>query len=152
MRLLTPSETVDRPIETVAKTADVPAAKPALGPAVKADSGQVLAQAESAVKNWANAWANQDLRAYFKAYADEFIPAGKLSRTQWEKQRRGRIEGKSKISVRIEGLEIVLKGSAATATFNQHYQAKGLSESTRKTLELVQRGDSWKIVSERVGG
>ena len=109
-------------------------------------------EAEAAVQNWVAAWSNKDLKAYFNAYGKDFDPAGGASRSAWEAERRARIEGKSKISVRLEGLQVVVNGNKATAKFRQDYRANGIAISSRKTLELVKRGDGWKIVREAVGG
>jgi ketosteroid isomerase-like protein len=125
-------------------TASAGAPKPAFDTAA-------VKEAEAAVQNWVNAWSAKDVKTYLAAYAKEFTPSGKLSRSEWESERRGRIEGKAKISVRIEGLEIVVNGSKATAKFRQNYRANGIAISSRKTLEMVKHGDVWKIVRESVG-
>jgi ketosteroid isomerase-like protein len=125
-------------------TASAAAPKPALDTAA-------VKEAEAAVQNWVSAWSAKDVKTYLAAYAKEFTPAGKLSRSEWESERRGRIEGKAKISVRIEGLQIVVSGGKATAKFRQDYRANGIAISSRKTLEMVRHGDGWKIVRESVG-
>jgi tetratricopeptide (TPR) repeat protein len=109
-------------------------------------------QAEAAVQSWVAAWSSKDLRGYFSAYSKDFSPSGGASRSAWEAERRSRIEGKSKISVRLEGLQVVVNGNKATAKFRQDYRANGIAISSRKTLELVKYNDGWKIVREVVGG
>lgn len=109
-------------------------------------------EAQAAVQNWVTAWSNKDLKAYFSAYSSDFSPAGGASRSVWEAERRSRIEGKAKISVRIEGLEVTVNGNKATAKFRQEYRANSLAISSRKTLELSKQADGWKIVREAVGG
>lgn len=125
-------------------TASAAAPKPVLDTAA-------VKEAEAAVQNWVSAWSAKDVKTYLAAYAKDFTPAGKLSRSEWESERRGRIEGKAKISVRIEGLQIVVNGNKATAKFRQDYRANGIAISSRKTLEMVKHGDGWKIVRESVG-
>jgi len=137
------------PVATVPQP--VAPAKPESAPA-KATNDAAAHDAEAAVQNWAAAWSNKDLKAYFNAYAKDFSPAGGASRSTWESERRSRIEGKSKIAVRLEGLQVVVNGNKATAKFRQDYRANGIAISSRKTLELVKHGDSWKIVREAVGG
>ena len=128
-------------------------AKPEPAPApVKPNNEVATREAEAAVQNWVAAWSSKDLKAYFNAYGKDFDPAGGASRSAWEAERRSRIEGKSKISVRLEGLQVVVNGNKATAKFRQDYRANGIAISSRKTLELVKHGDGWKIVREAVGG
>lgn len=109
-------------------------------------------EAELAVQNWGTAWSNKDLKGYFNAYGKDFVPGGGVSRSAWEAERRARIESKSKIVVRLDGLQVTVNGNKATAKFRQDYRANGISISSRKTLDLVKQGDGWKIVREAVGG
>jgi ketosteroid isomerase-like protein len=109
-------------------------------------------EAETAVQNWVTAWSNKDLKTYFNSYSSDFRPTGGASRIVWEAERRSRIEGKTKIFVRAEGLQVAVNGSKATAKFRQDYRANGIAISSRKTLELVKQADGWKIVREAVGG
>lgn len=91
------------------------------------------------------------MNAYLGAYGRDFDPPGNLSRQAWEEERRKRILGKSRISVKLSELNVSVKGSAATAKFRQDYVANSLSASSRKTLELVKSGDRWLIVKEHSG-
>ena len=109
-------------------------------------------EVEQAVQTWANAWGSKDLKAYFAAYGRDFDPAGKLSRSQWEEERRARIEGKATISVKLTDVQTLVRGNSALVKFRQDYRANGIAISSRKTLEMVRQGDSWKIVREAVGG
>ena len=140
------------PVAAPAREAAVPA-KPEPAPApAKPTKDAATRDAEAAVQNWVAAWSDKDLKAYFNAYGRDFDPAGGASRSAWEAERRSRIEGKSKISVRLEGLQVVVNGNKATAKFRQDYRANGIAISSRKTLDLVKVGNSWKIVREAVGG
>ena len=133
---------------TPAKTAPAPApAAPA-----KPVNDAATREAEAAVQNWVAAWSNKDLKGYFNAYGKDFTPGGGASRSAWEAERRSRIEGKSKISVRLEGLQVTVNGSKATAKFRQDYHANGIAISSRKTLELSKQSDGWKITREAIGG
>jgi tetratricopeptide (TPR) repeat protein len=105
---------------------------------------------EAAVANWAKAWAAQDMKAYLGAYVKEFDPPGKMSRSDWESERRQRIVGKSKITVRIEKLAVQVNGETAVAKFQQSYKSGTFSVSSRKQLDLVKAGDRWLIVREAV--
>ena len=139
------------PVATAREAAVPTKPEPAPAPA-KPTKDAATRDAEAAVQNWVAAWSDKDLKAYFNAYGKDFDPAGGASRSAWEAERRSRIEGKSKISVRLEGLQVVVNGNKATAKFRQDYRANGIAISSRKTLDLVKVGNNWKIVREAVGG
>lgn len=107
--------------------------------------------AEAAVQAWARAWAAKDMKTYLGAYGKEFDPPGSMSRAAWEQERHLRITSKSKISVKLENLSVSVSGNTAVARFRQDYKANGLSVSSRKTLDLVRKGDRWQIIKESTG-
>ena len=109
-------------------------------------------EAEAAVRAWASAWAAKDMKNYLGAYAKEFDTPGSMSRKEWEEDRRVRIESKAKITVKLDALKVETNGDKATVKFRQDYRADKLAVSSRKTLQLVKRGDRWQIVRETVGG
>ena len=138
----------------VAKPAPVPAvvAVPAPAPAPAAASvTDAEKQIESAVRGWADAWAAKDMAGYLASYGANFDPPGSQERKVWEADRRARIVGKSRISVKLSNLTVTVKGAAATAKFKQDYSADSLNVSSRKTLDLVKVGDRWLIVKESTG-
>jgi ketosteroid isomerase-like protein len=162
----TPSPAPSPAVVAQAKPAQEPAAKPAPmsepaarpareAPVPAQTSGVDTASArevEQSVQAWAAAWSAKDMRAYFASYSRDFDPAGKHSRSEWEEERRSRIEGKASISVKLSEMQAQVRGNNAVARFRQDYRANGISISSRKTLELVRQGDNWKIVREAVGG
>ncbi len=135
-------------------TPPAPAAPPAKPPATKADDepsqGDTKA-VEAAVRKWAEAWSDKNLKVYFSSYGKDFEPPGDSKRSAWENDREARIMGKSKISVRLDGLKITVNGNKAIAKFRQYYKADELAVSSRKTLELTKYGDQWRITRESVG-
>ncbi|MGC1172484.1 L,D-transpeptidase Cds6 family protein, partial [Polaromonas sp.] len=98
------------------------------------------------------AWAAKDMNAYLAAYGKDFDTPGNQTRKAWEEERRARIVGKSKISVKVSDLSVDVKGSKATAKFKQDYSADALHISSRKTLEMSRAGERWLIVRESTGG
>lgn len=132
-------------------TPPAPAPVPAPAPE-KAAANPATAEIESAVRAWAGAWAAQDMDGYLGAYGSDFKPAGGQSRKAWEEERRARIVGKSTISVGVQNLIVNVSGDTATAKFRQSYRADNLNVNSRKTLDMVRHGGSWKIVKETVGG
>ena len=107
---------------------------------------------EKAVRNWVAAWEGQNFDAYLGAYAKSFQPKGQGSRAAWEKERRARIVGRSKIEVDISDLTIKLEGDKAQARFRQNYKSGNLDISSRKTLDMVNQAGHWAIVRESTGG
>lgn len=140
------------PAAVAAATPAKPAPAPVPAVPAKPVNDAAAREAEAAVQAWVAAWSNKDLKGYFNAYGKDFTPGGGASRSAWEAERRSRIEGKSKIAVRLEGLQVTVNGSKATAKFRQDYRANGIAISSRKTLELSKQGDSWKITREAIGG
>ena len=92
------------------------------------------------------------MKAYLAAYADDFDPPGEQSRKNWEEERRVRIVGKARISVRLSDLQIQAQGNKAVVRFRQAYSADNLNVSSRKTLEMRKAGERWLIVRESTGG
>jgi len=125
-----------------------PIPSPAPATAAAANAGR---EVESAVQAWAAAWAAKDVRTYLASYGRDFDPPGNQKRSAWEEERKQRILGKSKISVKVEGLSVKVEGSRATAKFRQDYRADGVSKGTRKVMEFVKTGDRWLIVRESTG-
>ena len=130
--------------------APAPAPRPAPPAAVIAGAGNSR-EVEAAVQAWAAAWSSKDVGGYLGAYGKEFDPPGKASRKSWEDERRARIVGKNRISVKVSEIAVSVNGDRATARFKQAYSADALNVSSRKTLDLVKAGDRWLIVRESTG-
>nr|WP_225783579.1 tetratricopeptide repeat protein [Xenophilus sp. Marseille-Q4582] len=134
-----------------AAVADAPSAKE--GPATPSVAdAPAQAAVEKAVRDWAAAWAAQDMKAYLGAYASTFEVPGGASRAAWEEERRQRIVGKSGIEVQLQQLQVSVDGDKAVARFLQIYKADALNVRSRKTLNLQQQGGAWRITREAVGG
>ncbi len=136
------------PAPAAAKPAPAPAATPA--PAAAASSAAEK-DVETAVKNWAAAWAAKDMTGYLGSYGKDFTTPKGESRKSWEEDRRARIVGKSRITVKLDNLSVAVDGNKATAKFRQAYSADSLNVSSRKTLDLVKAGERWVIVRESTG-
>ncbi len=90
------------------------------------------------------------MSAYLGAYGKDFDAPG--GRKSWEEERKKRILGKSKISVKVSNLEVKVNGAKAQARFKQDYDADSLSINSRKTLDFVKVDNRWMIVREATGG
>ena len=140
---------------SAAATAAPPAASaasatPAPAPPPVAVNGAVK-EVEAAVRAWAEAWSEKDVSAYLGSYGQKFDTPGNQSRKAWETDRRARIVGKSRISVKLSNLSVAVQGSTAVAKFKQDYSANSLNVSSRKTLDLAKVGERWVIVKESTG-
>jgi tetratricopeptide (TPR) repeat protein len=122
---------------------------PSSAPAAASSAGEK--DVETAVRNWAAAWSAKDMAGYLASYGKDFDPPGKTDRKTWEEDRRSRISGKSRISVKLSDLTLAVNGNKATAKFKQIYNADALNVTSRKTLDLVKAGDRWVIVRESTG-
>ncbi|MEQ1536381.1 MAG: tetratricopeptide repeat protein [Burkholderiaceae bacterium] len=137
-----------KPVAPIATAPVAPTPAPAL-PAAVASSDKDI---EQAVQAWAKAWSSKDMNAYLGAYAKNFDTPKNLPRKAWEEERRDRIMGKSRISVKVSDLVTKTNGNTAVVKFRQSYDADALSTSSRKTLELNKVGDRWLIAKETTGG
>ena len=146
-----PAKTI--PPVAVAAPSAVPAAAPAAPPAASpsADARQAdHAAIEKAVQDWAKAWGDKDMARYYAAYANNYTPATRVTRAQWESDRRIRIVSKKSISVQVREMKISSNGETASARFQQLYTSDNLKGSSRKTLDMVRLGNRWLIVRESV--
>jgi tetratricopeptide (TPR) repeat protein len=135
------------PTKPPAAAPAAPAAAPVAAPAA---SGNAEAEITSVVQNWASAWSAKNMDSYLGAYGKDFDAPG--GRKSWEEERKKRILGKNKISVKLSGISVAVTGNTAKARFKQDYDADALSVSSTKTLNLVKAGDRWVIVKETSGG
>jgi tetratricopeptide (TPR) repeat protein len=143
-----PAPVAAAPAVTPVPSAPAPAPAATQAPAATGAEKEV----EAAVRGWAQAWSGKDMSGYLGSYGQNFAPPGKQARKAWEEDRRARIVGKSKISVKLSNMSISVQGGKATARFKQDYSADSLNISSRKTLDLAKAGDRWVIVKESTGG
>ncbi len=147
----TPTPSATAPAAATPPAASAPAAAPpAPSTPEPAAASNASKDVEAAVRAWARAWSAKDVKGYLAAYGKEFNPPGNASRSAWETERRQRIGGKSKITVKLDNLSVSVNGDKAVAKFRQDYRADALAVSSRKTLDLVKSGDRWLIVRESV--
>jgi ketosteroid isomerase-like protein len=106
----------------------------------------------AAVRGWARAWSEQDVKSYLNYYASDFETPKGESRKAWADERHQRIEGKDSIEVKVESPQVSVKGDTATVKFRQIYTSNRLKADSRKVLTLVKQGGKWQIKQERSGG
>ena len=127
------------------------AAKPAPAPvpAAQPSAAQLEKDAERSVMAWASAWSKRDINAYLDAYSSDFDP-GRLSLSDWKKQRTDRIVPRKRIKVVVSQLKVTVNGSTAIADFEQDYSSDTFNGSSDKRLSLALEGGRWLIVKESV--
>lgn len=106
------------------------------------------ATANAVLQAWADAWSRRDVDAYLAAYAPDHVGRGAPDAEAWRSQRRARIEGRSRIEVRLSGLRARADAGRIVSTFVQSYRADGLQETVRKRVVLAPSGERWLIVEE----
>jgi tetratricopeptide (TPR) repeat protein len=137
-----------------AKTPAVsPATSPTNAPAITAATASESAETQisAAIRGWAEAWSSKDVLGYLSYYSTDFETPDKLTRADWEAQRKARIESPASISVNVKISKISIIGNEATAVFQQKYKSDRFSSDNTKTIKLVRVGDRWMIRSERGG-
>ena len=161
-----PAASAPAPVPTPVAAAPKPPTLPAPAPAAATVPAVVVtppasaalpaskdgeAEVEAAVRNWAAAWSAKDMTGYLGSYGKDFDPPGKAERKAWEEDRKSRIIGKSRISVKLSDMAISVNGGKAVVKFRQAYSADSLNVTSRKTLDLVKAGNKWVIVRESTG-
>ena len=147
-----PEAVVASPAPKVVPVASAPAVAPKATAGISAAASSAEKDVEALVRTWAAAWAGKDMNSYLASYGKDFATPRGQARKAWEDDRRSRITGKSRISVKIDNLEVTVKGDKATAKFKQIYSADSLNVSSRKTLNVAKLADRWVIVKESSGG
>jgi tetratricopeptide (TPR) repeat protein len=123
-------------------------------PVKPADAAQTGSNDEilKTVHNWAQAWSSRNTNKYLSMYAKDFKTPGNETRSNWEKQRRERIDKPQPIVVTIINPKLkMVDETHASVSFVQSYRSGKLKSVTRKTLMLTRENDAWKIQSEQTG-
>jgi hypothetical protein len=115
-----------------------------------ASSASDTEQIDEVVHTWAQSWDRGDVSQYLDQYASDFIPAGGLTRTQWEQQRRTRLKTSAIRHVMLRDLQVDVASNVAQAQFTQHYLDMDLISTARKRLTLVKQAGTWKIHEEQI--
>lgn len=109
------------------------------------------AQISAAIQSWATAWSGKDVLGYLSFYSTDFETPDKLTRAEWEAQRKVRIEAPASINVNVKIQKITVDGNEATVVFQQKYKSDKLASNNLKTVKLIKSADRWMIRSERGG-
>jgi Tfp pilus assembly protein PilF len=104
---------------------------------------------ESFINNWRDAWSEQNVNDYLKHYSKAFKPSKGLSLSNWENQRRERIETPESIRISVENLKVKFQSSQlAIITFKQTYVTSKLQSVDFKRIHLARLNGRWSIAKE----
>lgn len=103
------------------------------------------------VEKWIAAWNKKDINGYLAVYADNFVPAQGLSRSQWENLRKKRVGKQGGISTVLKNITpIQCNGKSTDVSFTQEYGSEDYRDVVEKTLSMEYVGGEWKILKETV--
>lgn len=103
------------------------------------------------VEKWIAAWNKKDINGYLGVYADTFVPAQGLSRTQWENLRKKRVGKQGGISTVLKNITPAqCNGKNSEVSFTQEYGSDDYRDVVEKTLSMEYVGGAWKILKETV--
>jgi len=105
-----------------------------------------------ALQQWRKAWVEQDVEAYFSAYAEQFEPEKSYADlAAWKASRRNAIVYKKNIHIDIQDLRIThLEEDRARLEFTQIYNSKAIHERDRKLLLMQRFASNWRIIREMI--
>ncbi len=118
-------------------------------------SGGHLAQQQeteivNSLKNWATAWSSQDVDGYLNSYSRDYAPSNGLSHEQWSQKRRELIGKAQWLKIDLENIQLEeVRENLVNVTFDQVYLSNTYSDHSKKEIQLVRKGDDWKIESEK---
>lgn len=137
-------------VMTAPEPAATAAAAPPLPTAASMPSADIEAEVLATLRSWVDAWSSQDVEAYLSHYAPSFVPADGRSRESWTILRRKRVSGPQFIDIRIARPQVTRTGEdRASVEFEQSYRSDGYADQVIKRLDLVKRGERWKILLEQ---
>jgi tetratricopeptide (TPR) repeat protein len=115
-----------------------------------AADAQTRADLVATVREWARAWATQDVDRYLGFYAPGFRPESGQARSAWAAGRRSRLQAPKFIEVAVSDVSVQISGSGrAAVTFTQVYRSDRYQDQARKRVEMTLNEENWKIVRER---
>ena len=100
------------------------------------------------LKSWEAAWEQQDIEAYLRFYAPEFV-SGEYDLAGWRKYKTELFQSVKKVSVERSAVKIQTPEKQVwNVTFKQVYQADGYQDTGLKTMTIVGFPGDLKIFKE----
>ena len=97
---------------------------------------------------WLKAWQAKKLRYYLTFY-DQSFSSGGMNKKKWGSHKAYLNRVYKVIRVQAKDISITMNGSRATVRFTQHYRSDWHRDVGIKTLDLIKRGDKWRITGEK---
>ena len=116
-------------------------------PALPFDQAEVIA----AIKDWSQAWSDQNYGNYISAYSNDFQPDNRYpDYDAWAAVRKKKIESPDWIEVSVSNIEIIEPDTTGNtmARFRQSYNSKNYQDVALKQLIIGHENDSWLILKE----
>ena len=135
-------------VASVAPVIIKPSADAKLAPA-NASAPSVEPSIAAFVSGWARTWSEGDVEKYLAAYSPAFVPADGITRKAWEAQRRQRVDKGRAIVVKVRDIRVEnASATRATVVFEQQYSARGVTDLSKKTLQVESLDGAWRITRE----
>ncbi len=102
-----------------------------------------------ALENWKDSWENGDLKAYFDAYSDSFIPPDQTGLARWKKKRKNSLTRPKFIHIDlIDPVIEMIQPDKIAITFQQIYESDRYADTVIKKLTFNREQNGWKIIRE----
>jgi len=104
-----------------------------------------------AVESWRAAWSAGEQDHFFQAYDASFAPEHYPILSAWKRHKKHLFATRKNIRIKISGIRVAMEsGRRARVQFYQQYSSDEYNSIDSKELQFVNKGNGWKIVSERV--
>lgn len=99
------------------------------------------------VGKWRESWESGNMKTYRACYAPDF-QSREMNLDAWIVHKSNVRQKNKNIKIGIDNLQISVNGNTARASFVQSYRSSAFNTKGRKTLELKEIGEQWKIHRE----
>ena len=111
----------------------------------------VESEVSAVVRNWAKAWADQNVPAYLSFYSNSFQPEGGLDYDRWREQRKTRVAAPPFINVTLSNIAVAIDDQdSVQVRFTQRYRSNLVNDQVMKELQMRQENGQWRITRERL--
>jgi len=106
---------------------------------------------QNLLREWAKAWASQDVAAYLSFYSPSFVPGRGLSHQAWKEQRQVRVSAPMFINITLSEVTVSQQDQDLVQVhFSQHYRSNTINDQVRKELLFKKENGQWRITRERL--
>lgn len=101
------------------------------------------------LEGWRANWMDGRVERYLAYYSSDFVPPRRLTRTQWEKQRRVRVVPERRAQITLSDVRMDFRGDElVTLVLRQDYRSPRYTDSVIKKIQLRREDGVWKILRE----